>query len=243
MGDELCYGTLLSYYPSTGPNSVWDGDPETAYYDEDEYEIWKAFVDYKDSDGYYFLQAIWKCSVTKQINWTYYPPSPFKILLYYPERGDFAVSDPYETYAFHSYFTVETSDMQTRKSYDYTWEIVSLLCRIVVTIALETGVAFLFRIRERKQLLTILCTNAVTQIILNVVLNLINFHEGSMIFVLFYILFEFIVFAIEAIVYAVALSKIGTPVPVWKSVVYALAANALSFGAGLGLAIVIPGIF
>ncbi len=243
MGDELCYGTLLSYYPSTGPNSVWDGDPETAYYNEAEYDIWKAFVDYKDADGYYFLQAIWKCNATKQIDWTYYPPSPFKILLYYPESGDFSVSDAHETYAFHSYFSVETSDMQVKKSYDYTWEIVSLLCRIVVTVALEMGVALLFRIRERKHLLTILCTNAVTQIILNVALNLINFHEGNMTFVLFYILFELIVFVIEAAVYAVALSKIGTPVPVWKSTVYALTANAVSFLAGLALAIVIPGIF
>lgn len=25
MSDELCYGTLLSQQPSTGPSSVWDG--------------------------------------------------------------------------------------------------------------------------------------------------------------------------------------------------------------------------
>ena len=37
MGDELCYGTLLSEKPSTGPSSVWNGKEEDAYHNENEY--------------------------------------------------------------------------------------------------------------------------------------------------------------------------------------------------------------
>ena len=143
MGDELCYGTLLSKYESTGPNSVWDGDEDHIYNYNLDLEIWRAFVEYKDTDGYYFLQTGWKVSNTKEIAWTYYPPPSFKILLYYPETETFAVSGIYEKYAFDTYYTVDMNgvnigsveyneDLSTNeridayRSYNYMQEILSL---------------------------------------------------------------------------------------------------------------------
>ena len=90
MGDEWCYGTLLSEKESTGPAYIWDGEEENARHKENyswaefDYETWRAFVEYEDPDGYYFLQEGWTVSETKEIAWTYYPPNRFKILLYYP---------------------------------------------------------------------------------------------------------------------------------------------------------------
>lgn len=57
--DEEYYATLLSESKSTGPASVYDGS--YAFYQEgdEEYEIWKRFVEYQDSDGFYFLQEFW----------------------------------------------------------------------------------------------------------------------------------------------------------------------------------------
>ena len=107
MGEELCYGTLLSKNKSTGPSSAWDGNEEHIYNYDLDIEIWRKFVEYKDSDGYYFLQEGWKVSETKQIAWTYYPPQSFKILLYFPEYDTFAVSGIYERYAFDTYYTVD----------------------------------------------------------------------------------------------------------------------------------------
>lgn len=253
MGDELCYGTLLFCDPSTGPYTVWNGDPEYAFYDGFDYDVWKAFVDYEDSDGYYFLQAIWQCNQTKQLNWTYYPPSTFKILLYYPESRSFAVSDIYERYAFDSYYTVDMEGVEigtvtaelsdVTKSYDYTWEIISLICRIVVTIMIELAVVLPFGLRGKKQLCTILAVNVVTQILLNVLLNVINFNQGYFAFIFFYILFELIVFAVEAVVYCFLLRRGAQKTPVWKCITYALVSNAASFAAGIALAVFIPGIF
>ena len=86
-----CYGTLLSKNPSTGPHSVYD--PEHDYNfaeqaDNAEYRaIWQAFVDYKDGDGYYFLQLFWEITPDNGIAWGYYPPDDFKILLYYNCSG------------------------------------------------------------------------------------------------------------------------------------------------------------
>ena len=67
LGDELCYGTLLSDRKSTGPSTAWDGTESDARHNENEhysyatldYETWKKFIDYKDSDGFYFLQESW----------------------------------------------------------------------------------------------------------------------------------------------------------------------------------------
>jgi hypothetical protein len=251
MEGQTYYGTLLSMYESTGPASVWDGNPEHADYQpgEEGYDIWLKFVEYQDADGYYFLQWWWDCSETNQLNWTYYPPTPFKILLYFPETDTFYVSPVYERYAFDSYFTVDMSDldadpMVADKSYDYTWEIISLAARIILTIALELAIALLFGYREKKVLGFLAIVNAVTQVGLNVALNIINYNSGSMIFTFNYVLLEILVFAIEAIAYAVLLKKLsGKEQKPVKAVGYALVANAASFGFGLWLAHVIPGIF
>ena len=63
-------------------------------------------------DGYNFLQYLWECSADKIIEWTYYPPSVFKILLYFPESDSFVVSGACETYAFDSYYTIDLTSVR-----------------------------------------------------------------------------------------------------------------------------------
>ena len=60
MGDELCYGTLLSESISTGPATAWDGSSpyESWQYGEDGKEIWEAFVSYKDTNGWFFFAGV-----------------------------------------------------------------------------------------------------------------------------------------------------------------------------------------
>lgn len=269
LGDTLCYGTLLSKNPSTGPSSVWNGIERDARHNENEYyeyetlnyENWKAFVEYEDSDGYYFLQEAWQINETKELAWTYYPPSSFKILLYYPQTGQFAVSDICERYAFDTYYTVDmdgidigsvdydekasNSDRLTAyKSYRWRGETLSLVARILITIAIEMGVALLFGFRERKAILLLVAVNTSTQIILNVLLNVINFNSGQSAFVVGYILIELAIFVIEAILYSAVMNKFtDTPKKTGFFVIYALVANAISFGAGIVVANLIPGIF
>lgn len=259
LGDELCYGTLLSKYDSTGPASVWDGNEEYAVhsgnYDwaELDYETWKVFTEYEDSDGYYFLQEGWRVDETKELAWTYYPPTTFKILLYFPESDTFIVSSVYERYAFDSYFTVNMSELsgssdniviQAEESYDYSWELISLLVRIVITIALEIVIAPLFGYRKKKQIMIIAGINVVTQIILNILLNIINYSSGYMAFTFWYVVFELIVFAIEALIFYFILYKFSDKQQKrYLATVYAFTANILSFGTGFAIAKLIPGIF
>lgn len=255
LGDALCYGTLLSEKPSTGPASAWNGDEEFAYHNENErypyapldYKTWKAFVEYEDSDGYYYLQNAWQVNETKALNWTYYPPQRFKILLYFPETEQFVVSGIYERYAFDSYFSVdmESDDMiSVRKSYQYGQEILSLLARIVITIAIEMGIALLFGFRDKKALLFLVIVNTATQIILNVWLNVINFTSGQQAFEAAYIMLELGVFVIEAVLYCVMSKKFTDNTKnAFFYILYALVANGVSFVLGLQIAKWIPGIF
>ena len=247
---ETYYGTLLSERRSTGPATAWDGyEDYRDWKPENEKPIWEKFIGYEDADGYYFLQEWWDCSETNQLNWTYYPPNPFKILLYFPETDSFYVSDIYERYAFDSYFTVDLSEYATtpitaRQSYDYTWELISLAARIVLTIILELAIALFFGYREKKALAFLTIVNVITQVTLNVALNIINYVSGSMGFTFALICMEIVVFAIEAIAYKSLLKRFSTiEQEKRRGVSYALVANTASFAIGLWLAHLIPGIF
>ncbi len=270
LGDDLCYGTLLSVKESTGPSTAWNGIEEDARHNENPngyysyltfgYDIWKAFVDYAETDDFYFLQEAWKVNETKELAWTYYPPDEFKILLYFPESGEFLVSDICKRYAFDSYFTVNMDGvslsadyneemstdarMTAYKSYNYGKEIISLVMRIIITIAIEMAAALLFGFRKKKQLLLLAGVNTATQIMLNVLLNIINYNSGEMAFVMFYVLLEFAVFIIEAILYCRVMRKADSvQKSKWFYVLYAFLANGVSFGAGIAAAQIIPGIF
>lgn len=257
---ESYYATLLSRTKSTGPYSALnESNRGYAHYQEgdDGYDIFLKFADYKDAEGFYFLQFFNDCSVTQQFSWNYYPPQEFKILLYFPETDRFIASDQiYERYAFDSYYTAEVSGASLLaaeqrdsgivavKSYDYTDEIISLFARIVLTILIELGIALLFGFREKKQFLFIVLVNLVTQIALNTALNVINYYSGQMAFFIFYVLLEIAVFVVEAILYSWYLKKYSQKrVSHWKPWVYALTANSASFVLGWELAYWIPGIF
>lgn len=248
---ETYSATLLSEQYALGP---WQRESEY----QDWYgpkEIWEAFCAYTDPDGFGFLGCFADCSETDRFTWGYYPPERFKILLYFPEQNRFIVSgEVFERYAFDSYYTVDVSGTELRtaekldaqaavsRSYDLKWELASLLCRTVLTIALELAVAWLFRFRSRKQLRLIGLTNAATQVVLNILLNIINYKYGGLAFLFHYIWMEAVVFLIEGMIYSRKLraeTKSRTASP-W---LYALAANAVSCAAGIQIARWIPGIF
>ena len=261
MGDELCYGTLLSKEKSTGPASAWDGRTESAQKEYMDPGIWEIFVNYKDPDGYYFLQRSWKVSESKELTWTYYPPDDFKILLYYPETETFY---PVEfmlvmhliriiqwIWMVWISVSVEYNDdlstngrIEAYRSYNYRQEMLALGARIVLTILIEMLVALLFGFRQKKQLLILAVVNIITQIILNVLLNVINYNSGPLAFTFFYVLFELIVFALEAVLYCTILKRLSEKKKEDAYyILYSFVANLISFGAGLFLAAKLPGMF
>ena len=63
-----------------------------------------------------------------------------------------------------------------------------------------------------------------------------------MAFLVFFILFEIVIFITEALLYNWYFKR-KKRITNWKPIVYALTANSVSFALGLGLSSWIPGIF
>lgn len=295
MGDELCYGTLLSKTPSTGPTRAWDGTEDgKPIFNGVKETVWRAFTEFKDEDGFYFLQWFRRADENKALNWTYYPPQTFKILLYYPDRatksgaadnsagastrdskttaasGAFCVSDVLKRYAFHSYYFVDMRNVQSEtigtiakisatKSYDYSAEILGFFVRFIITLGVETLLALAFGLRTKRAFLTVLAANGVTQIALNLLLN-VRLHFNNLYGVIpLYFFAELFVFVAEAALYCFILGKRknggvsgsadenGGKVAIVYSkkrlILYAFTANLVSFCIGLPLAILLPAVF
>lgn len=278
MGDELCYATLLSKTPSTGPARAWDGteDGKDNFYGADE-TVWRAFAEYEDPDGFYFLQWFWRADEKKTLNWTYYPPQVFKILLYYPERTNdgaagnaFCTSDVLERYAFHSYFSVDMRNVQSEtigtiakisatKSYDYSAELPGFFVRLFATLGAEILLAVIFGLRSKRAFFTVTAANVVTQILLNLLLNVqLRINNIYGIFTLYFFA-ELGVFLAEAALYCFVLGRrkngendvsgCGKDEKTLafyskkRLILYAFTANLVSFCIGLPLAYLFPSAF
>ena len=242
--DVPCWGTLLSEEASTGPSRAYDG--ENARVGEAGEDVWRAFVDYEDPDGYYFLQELWPCSEDGRLWWTYYPPEEFKLLLYFPETGEFVSSGKCSAYAFTSWFDARLSDgeLALSKSYDYSGAIVNFAVRCALTVALECAAAyFLFRLRTPGRLKAVAAVNVITQLALNLVVNIIAYLAGSFMIAFRFFLLECLVFAAEGALYDMFFRRAGEPVPVKRCWALSLVGNLMSYALGLWLAYAVPGLF
>ena len=249
LPEGTVYGTLLSKYESYGPHhkpewSWQDGYYSTRHGDD---PIWQAFVAYQDADGFYFLQEWWDCT-QQPLEWTYYAPEPFKVLLYFPETGEYLASGVHERYAFDSYYTAQVQDggLVLHKSYQWGDELLGLLIRIALTVAVELLVALLFGYHDRDTLLLFAKINVLTQLALNLGLNLYAYFNGlsPWIFVPLYALLEILVIAVETALYHRYLPRVtGEKQPRGKALGYAMIANILSFVLGVFLMRRMPWMF
>lgn len=250
------YATLLSEEKSVGPHHAYDGtnprytedNLDTFYNGEELYEIWKKFLTYEDADGFYFLQDFEESNGEETLEWGYYPPEVFKILLYFPEDDSFAVSERCEKHDFDAYFTVQVENREIQSvsedtRYGMLWRMGMLAVRVILTILIEVGIAILYGFREKKQLLVLGITNIATQIMLNAMLAVLydlDWLWFGFLFILLlpvmiiYLLLETLVFIVEAIVYVCLLPKYSTESISRKRIVgYTFVANVISFMAGV----------
>lgn len=256
LGDRECLATLLGTRANNGPWGEWGADE---WYDESvpqefpDLATMCRFKEYAEADGFYFYGRGWKLSDGDVLAWTYYPPSTFKLLLYFPETETFLVSESYDTYAFHSYYQTNVEQLESGKlslstAYGYGKEALGLAARVGITVAIELLIALLYKFRK-KQFLLLAGANVGTQILLNLGLNLFGVQPGGMGYLLYipaYLLLEIAVFAVESILYCRFMNKLvpsGEEKPKKKYVVYALVSNVVSFVFGLIAAHLIPSIF
>lgn len=251
FGEDACYLTLLSQTETTGPWSKHEsfaaskdsyGDPEA---DE---AIWTAFNDYEDADGFYFLGCYGEVTGGQMFCWSYYPPDTFKVLAYFPDSGTFAVGPVTERKEFSARYTVSPSEtgetLLIEKARNQEAENKSFVGRLVLTLALELAVAVVFAFRAKRQIITIVCMNLITQVGLNQAITHLFPVVSSRWYWPGLLVLEVLIFLVEGAVYAKLLPRWKKdPAAVCHPWGYALAANVASFGVGLILVRLIPGMF
>lgn len=251
FGEDACYLTLLSQTETTGPWSKQEsfaaskdsyGDPEA---DE---AVWTAFNDYQDAEGFFFLGCYGEVTGGQVFCWSYYPPDTFKVLAYFPDSGTFAVGPVTDREEFSARYTASPSEtgetLLIEKARNQEAENKSFVGRLVLTLALELAVAVVFAFRAKRQIITIVCMNLITQVGLNQAIT----HLFPLVSSRWYwpglLVLEVLIFLVEGAVYAKLLPRWKKdPAAVCHPWKYALAANVASFGVGLILARLIPGMF
>ena len=253
-GDQEYYVTLVAKEDKLGsPFSrvTAEDQPET-----DDIAIWNRLVAYEDPDGMVFAGNVQKLTGDGAYVWGYYPPSEFRVLIYFPDTDSFVESSEIlEQYAFDSYYQMDFNDLPenwndavaaipvTRK-YNLLWQITAFLLRLAVTVAVECLLAVLFGFKGKRQMLLVLAVNCATQLAMN--LLILDESVGLFVFyVLQYALIEVGVILAEGLVYCLALPKLATPEQNRNvhPIAFAFFGNVASFSLGFLLSNWFPMLF
>jgi len=258
--DSYCYAILFSeyngqyYQVAPGQQAIYN-----AFFEKNELEnavrdIYNAVKEtlppYTDeyNKGYPFYYVFYISDEDNMLDCSYMLPEKYFLVLYYPETDTILRSDFYSNYAFNSYYTVDASQLNEDGFLVLTeppkkeiitknlmpLKIAAAVYRLILTLAMEIGLAFAFRIRGKKSLLTVVLTNIATQAVLNVCLFYTSYNYGDgRLYMLEFFAIEFFIFIAEAVVYSIVLKKTNNPpVRVRKAILYSLAANAVTMMAG-----------
>lgn len=247
LDDVTAYATLLSE-SSFLPGGDRIIDPESYI----EKEIIPRFESYTDQDGYYFQSRVWDVSDGKELYWTYYPPTNFKLLVYFPETDTFKSSTKDTRYAFHSEYDAlieeagitlvpDKAVLCKERLTNLLEEILDFLARVGLTLLIELTFAYFCLFRELKQIGVICLSNIATQLLLNAIIFLSFRNVHDTVFIVIYLVTEVLIAFAEGFVYSRCFPKISVLKPDPKHcMTYALAANALSFVVGLMLSGFLP---
>lgn len=192
-------------------------------------------------DGWYLSDISKSYTNTKElvIKSGYYWPDDFILIIYDKLNDKYYLSEETTTYAFHSYFEFDMNDYDEElnkivfnKSYDYSKEILQFFIRLFITLLIEMLFALLFRF-NKKSLIIILIVNAITQIGLNVGLNLTAYYSGKHpLYVIAYIFIEILIIIFESILYKILCRRGKQESRKWI-ITYTMLANILSFSVGV----------
>lgn len=242
------YATLLSEASGSGPwHTDVSFDDIKGWGDYYTKEAWNILKSFEDSDGFHFLGFMDVCSGEDSFSWTYMRPEVFKILLYDCSSNAFYCSEILESYAFDSEYDVVCSDaageslrLQVSKTHNVKEKLAALAFRIAATIVIELVIAYLFGLREKKQIACICLVNLATQILLNLVLT---YPAVLMMYIIRYSLIEILIIVIEPVLLTKLFRRHFTSVSAKKVYYYSVIANLSSFTLGYLISLQFPFLF
>lgn len=230
-GIEGDYVACFASKDTTGPNFDYD-----SWLEYDTGIEYNSIMKYSDEDGFKWITTYFKCSGTQEISFTYYCPSEYKIVIY--QNDEFLIAtDILEMYAFTTYYEVDflegisvsQENIKVINTYNYFNEILNLVIRVVLTLVIEIGLLFLFKLYTKRNLSIVIIVNLATQIFLNVVVNIELFYSGFLSALILLFVLEIFILIIENVLYQ-ALFKEKKH---WVILIYSILANVLSFVCGL----------
>ena len=262
LRDEPCYATLLSDTAYRSFPNVYNPDTDTAekilvdrkfkeYNDVDGYSYFSYYCKIDESN-----EMIWGYMPPNKFKLLlYFPESDTYAISNICERYQFDSYFSVDMAKINSEYsdsTIElekTIDMKKRDSNGNKHRVSTIELektnavifnakpffeRIIITIILELLAALLFGFRKKKDFAIIALVNIITQIILNFLIYTSCYHFGLDALPLYYMVFETIIFVIEAILYCTVLKKVSErPKKNIIYILYAFVANFLSFALGI----------
>ena len=246
---ETLYATLLSKSEVYGPwfSITEENIGEAGGYGPSDAgpEVYEAFFAYRDPDGYMLMNQIFTVEGEGSFCWSYYPPKEFKVAVYVPSENRIFVSEEMERDAFDSFFSAVIPDLAGTEaelqiqplyvSEDIRTgnQIGAFVARMLLTVAVEVGLALLFKYRKKREIVTIIVTNVVTQGLLNLIMGVLDYTSGGLVWLIFFPILELLVFVIELIVYLIAFKDHSKG----KTFGYTLLANFLTMAIGFAIAV------
>jgi hypothetical protein len=234
---EGSYIALISENRGWGPYSI--NEKSDTYWTDEEKLIDSKFSEYADKDNYYYVHVFGDISDGSYI-WHYMPPKDFKILIYDSINDRIITNDiKYTTYAFSSYYklTFNNDNFNVVEDYHYGHEVGSFFLRLAICLLIEIGIALIFKFFGKK-LIFIIITNVITQVLLNIALNIYCYYNGLGFFAYrLYITLEVAILLFEFVAYLFAFNVIPQEKEKQfdsklKILLYTAIANASSFVGG-----------
>lgn len=190
-------------------------------------QAFAAFSRYEDMDGYMFLGNMSdELTGTGSFAWTYYPPEEFRIAVYDAGSETILTSVPVQRTAFNSYFHVhiENGVLEVKEESHLGKELFKAVLRALLTVVVELALAYLFSYREKKQIISILLVNLITQLLLGVFLMLIDYHGGMLTWMILFPIGELAVIVLEMVLYLILFRQVKRG----KLILYTIVANLLT---------------
>lgn len=230
--------------------------PHRSYTPEDPYDQY-SFGTKEELDKLYnkvTLPSDWNlCDISKTYENTsslliksgYWYPMEFILIVYNETSNTYYLTSETKTYAFNSYFEFDmkdyvdggitlnkaNNDIELEKNYQYWKEILEFFVRLIVCLGIELGLAFAFRF-NKKSIKIISLTNVLTQLGLNLSLNLVALFVGKNILItIIYGLIEIVIVAIEATIFKIFCRRKDEDNRF--IILYTIIANIVSFVAGM----------
>ena len=219
------YVTLLGL-EEYGPWSfVNEENMDAIVADEQDKEAYAAFLEYSDEEGYRLLNYVDECSGDREFSWSYYPPDNFRIAIYSLKDKQLKVSEAIEKEAFDAYYDVDyAGDMKVSEDIKIQRRLMLFGFRVLVTIFVELVLGIILGYRSKMEIQTIIITNLITQVTLNLFMSLFEYSTGAWTWMILFPIGEFIVFVIELIVYLLKFKNQNK----FKTILYTMFANGLT---------------